>query len=252
MCWNVEFDFYPVDDAHPEDVGWEQAGKGHLVTCLYAHWGKLAQITTGHECRTAKDVDPTKKSTTVLDALVSTELDVLFKQSSSLENVLQLAAFDNWQGDQKKVSLWCLVASQRMYSLSLSSPDSQLWCGTGDNYHFTSEDELTNKITRYENDEEFKYRLTQFIFSKKPDCQRYDLGFRELQMINNSYEPTGNKWAFTLDVKDIIIDESLKTEELPKSWTCFLYTWHFLIDRPRWNMIRMIPFFERSEKVVDC
>jgi len=129
---------------------------------------------------------------------------------------LQLAAFDNWQGDQQKASLWCLVASQRMYRLSLSSPDSQLWCGRGDDYYFTSEDELTNKITRYKNDEEFKYGLTQFIFSKKPDCQRYDLGFRELQMINNSFEPTGKEWAFTLDVKDIITDERLKADELPE------------------------------------
>lgn len=128
---------------------------------------------------------------------------------------LQLAAFDNWRGDQQKASLWCLVASQKKYRLSLSSSDSQLWCGTGDNYDFTSEDELTNQTIRYKDDVEFKFRLTQFLFSKKPDCQRYDLGFREMQMIDNSLQITEKQWEFTLEAEDIITDQSLKAGELP-------------------------------------
>lgn len=127
---------------------------------------------------------------------------------------LQLAAFDNWRGDQQKASLWCLVASQKRYRLSLSSPESQLWCGTGDKYYFTSEDELTNQAIRYKDDEEVKFELTQFLFSKKPDCQRYDLGFREMQMIDNSLQITGIKCDFSLEAKDIISDESLKADEL--------------------------------------
>ncbi|MEQ9008596.1 MAG: hypothetical protein RLP12_11975, partial [Ekhidna sp.] len=81
-------------------------------------------------------------------------------------------------------------------------------------YYFTSEDELTNQAIRYKDDEEVKFELTQFLFSKKPDCQRYDLGFREMQMIDNSLQITGIKCDFSLEAKDIISDESLKADEL--------------------------------------